>query len=543
METYDNKSLQELSELATIKFGTVFPETFGITDAIEWMKIHDIINNKNIIAPEQIPPTMTVNIPQTQGFNDVFPEQENIPSIINEPPELTAIKPLFPQISPFMPPTEIYQPPQIKYLLNDDNTLNLLHGNIAVEWDTGIDTLLDVRNQTNINEINLMAVFQEKILHPDYAVRKLPFIPMNLPLFPTNFPLTKQEIPRILGLVPPNISIPTNQPQLVTPVPQLVTPVPQLVTPVPQLVTPIIQSPVVKPIVIAAPVVKPIVIAAPVIKPVVIQPTIAAPVIKPVVIQPTIAAPVIKPVVIQPTIVAPVIKPVVIQPTIAAPVIKPVVIQPTIAAPVVIQPAVIAQVIKPAGSPVIKPITPKVAVPNKTITLKIADTGKGQNIFGPFIQTPAAINPQQKSPGVTFGTGGLTSIKTTMLSPTIPNIFNRQQFPAPLVNTPGLHAIKMPTFSTLVQPVIVPVKRPAEIVAANTIKGNHLHEKNENIMSVLAEIDPELLIAERTGKNKKGYSRNILLGFAYRMGLVTSGKGKQELIDDIQNIRKEYGLM
>jgi hypothetical protein len=51
------------------------------------------------------------------------------------------------------------------------------------------------------------------------------------------------------------------------------------------------------------------------------------------------------------------------------------------------------------------------------------------------------------------------------------------------------------------------------------------------------------LIGERTGKNKKGYSLATLQAFAQRLGLSTSGKRKQELIDDIQSVRREMGLM
>ena len=62
-------------------------------------------------------------------------------------------------------------------------------------------------------------------------------------------------------------------------------------------------------------------------------------------------------------------------------------------------------------------------------------------------------------------------------------------------------------------------------------------------MKVLNEIDPDLLVSERTGKNKKGYSREILSDFAKRIGLTASSKRKQEIIEDIQNVRREMGLI
>ena len=63
----------------------------------------------------------------------------------------------------------------------------------------------------------------------------------------------------------------------------------------------------------------------------------------------------------------------------------------------------------------------------------------------------------------------------------------------------------------------------------------------ENKIAILNEIDPELLISERTGKKKKGYSLRQLQDISQRLGLTVSGRRKQELIDNIQAVRREMG--
>ena len=57
------------------------------------------------------------------------------------------------------------------------------------------------------------------------------------------------------------------------------------------------------------------------------------------------------------------------------------------------------------------------------------------------------------------------------------------------------------------------------------------------------EIDPDLLVGDRIGKHKKGYSRKMLESFAQRLGLTVSGKRKDILIDDIKKIRRDMGFL
>jgi hypothetical protein len=143
---------------------------------------------------------------------------------------------------------------------------------------------------------------------------------------------------------------------------------------------------------------------------------------------------------------------------------------------------------------------------------------------------------------VDLQTGGLKSVKATTLTPKIPNITGgakiEQNKPVQMMNT-----IQMPKFNTKITPVNTGIKRPVPL-PDNTqgYRTTPAPGTTEAILAVLGEIDPELLISERVGKKKKGYRLEVLQGFANRLGLTVSGKKKDELINDINNIRREMGF-
>jgi hypothetical protein len=171
---------------------------------------------------------------------------------------------------------------------------------------------------------------------------------------------------------------------------------------------------------------------------------------------------------------------------------------------------------------------------------------------GRLIPTAPVIAQAPVTPGFQAGAqiAGFTTIRATTLIPTIPNVTARAPTTPPAFITPAQTTgaatprVQMPTFNTAVAPVTTPVRRPSPLPV--TPVGARLPPApgtTESIIAVLNEIDPNLLVPERTGKNKKGYRLETLQGFAQRLGLTVSGKRKQELIDDIQAIRREVGLI
>jgi len=59
---------------------------------------------------------------------------------------------------------------EVKYLLNDAKTLDVIYGEPILDWDTDFSTIQDIRSKSkNLSSINPAARFQERTLHPDYS--------------------------------------------------------------------------------------------------------------------------------------------------------------------------------------------------------------------------------------------------------------------------------------------------------------------------------------------------------------------------------------
>jgi hypothetical protein len=301
----------------------------------------------------------------------------------------------------------------------------------------------------------------------------------------------------------------------------------------------------------------------PKLPPVAPQPTV--PKLPPVAPQPTV--PKLPPVAPQPTV--PKLPPVVVQPTTSK--LPPVVVQPTTSKlhPVVVQPT--TSKLKGAVTNDINPGPPKISTymtnpvivsggnvvnsktneqnPITTQPSKKIETSRGadhqisrrngkQTIFHPIPMTEDEDDGR---------IGGLTTISVTTLTPTIPTISSETAvLPGstdPTYSNKEVPTVIMPTFNRSIQRINSPVKRPLIIQATQGAPLMKNLGGKESVLSVLSEIDPELLVGERTGKNKKGYSLAALQGFTQRLGLTVSGKRKQELIDNIQNLRREMGVL
>ena len=163
---------------------------------------------------------------------------------------------------------------------------------------------------------------------------------------------------------------------------------------------------------------------------------------------------------------------------------------------------------------------------------------------------PQLFNNENQKPNI----GGFTTVKNTSLNVTIPNIYGKNTpesniAPQPSSQTP---TIKMPTFNTTVRPVEVKeIKRPLGISQMQQIQQrNNLYTAPgvDNITEVLNEMDADRLISgrirkDKDGDKKEGYSLQELKGYAERLGISVSKKHKQELIDSIQAIRREMGVI
>lgn len=193
--------------------------------------------------------------------------------------------------------------------------------------------------------------------------------------------------------------------------------------------------------------------------------------------------------------------------------------------------------------PVLQPMktTPTVPLPTRPGTPTRPGSGKGG-----LVATAPTARETPVSPGYQAGVQveGVTSIRSTTLTPIIPDVTgNRAQAPTAL-NVGGrreIPTIKMPTFSTAVAPVVITENR-RPIVVQQGERAPVIPGTADNLIAVLNEIDPNLLVAERIGKNKKGYSLEALQAFAQRLGLTVSAKRKQELIDNIQKMRRDMGF-
>jgi len=203
-----------------------------------------------------------------------------------------------------------------------------------------------------------------------------------------------------------------------------------------------------------------------------------------------------------------------------------------------------------------RPVSPRApqgqfGTPPVTMTLNINPQArpKTRSPMANLMPVAPTINEYPISPGFHGGpqVAGFTTIRTTNLMPTIPNVLvghanAPQAFIAP--NNAGTPTIRLPTFNTVVTPVTVNTpKRPT--LGTMVQQGPHLQPapgSKEDKMAIFADINPELLVGERTGKNKKGYSLNVLQSFAQRLQIPVSGRRKQQLIDDIEAQRRENGL-
>ena len=163
---------------------------------------------------------------------------------------------------------------------------------------------------------------------------------------------------------------------------------------------------------------------------------------------------------------------------------------------------------------------------------------------------PQTINTEDERPHI----AGFTTIKNTSLNATIPNIYTSNvEQTNNLMKTPSeIPSIRMPTFNTTVLPVpVTEIKRPLGLSQAQqTQQRNNLYTAPgvDNITEVLNEIDAERLIGGRIRKDKdgnkrEGYSLQELKVYAERLGISVSKKHKQELIDSIQAIRREMGVI
>ena len=492
--------------------------------------------SKNITPPDVVP-TKVVNIPTNTGgpfvlkpgsLNVVLPTNTNanLPLIVN------------PTVN--MLPNLIKTNDQV-YMLNEVGTLNALYGPIVLPWNTNFETLNDIRQQQDVNSINKDTAFQQKVLHVDYNINRIPAIPKiivgRVPLVPivpvvpivplvpmigkpTILPSTTKTEPK------PFISIPIAQPSIVVPIaqPSIVVPIaqPSIVVPIaqPSIVVPIAQPSIVVPI---AQVVKPFIVVP------IAQPSIVVPIAQ--VVKPFIVVPI--PQVVKPSIAVPIPKPSIAvpipKPSIAVPIAKPSIAVPIAQAAQAFIPGPIVTVAKPF---IPGPITPGV---RRAIAVPIV----------PPTRITAPLSPNTTAVAVS---NGITSVRD-ISNFKIPNVFAQQLTIREPTN--AVPIIRMPTFNTIVTPIEIPLRRPDITPALNSeqLLGQGGHE---TIATVLAAINPALLIPTRVGKNKQvygrdgkssqGYSRTQLLDFARRLGISVSGDRKQQIIDEIFKLRREMGL-
>jgi hypothetical protein len=565
MDDYDNMSLQELQKIVRDKYHMETPPHMQIDDVIDWLRFQD------------------ANI-ETSTPISVIPEIQNLPVITPTIPTLTTIPSLvdIPTIPSFG-----VNPPRHKFFLSDENTLRTLHGTPTLPWETDLSILNNIRNQSDLQSVNPNAAFQSKILHPNQRRPHVtPGFPGIIPLPQAFQHITTPIISKIVPTVPKSpvrIQTPPKSPSVPKPVitfaPLIPKPVTTFVPLIPKPVTTFVPTtPIIVPTVPKSPSVpKPVTTFAPLIpKPVttfvpttpIIVPTVpkSPSVPKPVttfaptttIIVPTIPKPstTFVPSVPKPstTFVPSVPKPsTTFVPSVPKPstTFVPSVPKPSTTFAMVTPPAVNPINLKIAQSPIIP--VPGMITLNVTPVAHIAPIIKARSPFGPLTPSAPILQQIPESPGFQMGAqvAGFTTIRATTLTPTIPNVLlgQRGTFPSfniapPAQSNVRIPSIMMPTFNTAVSPVITTIKRPT----AMTLPQQNLQlpptpGTTESIIAVLNEINPDLLTGERTGKNKKGYSLNALQSYSQRLGLTVSGKRKQELIDNIQMVRRDMGLL
>ncbi len=544
--------------------------------------------------PIQNAPTQSFNILPGAGavatnFNSLIPP--TIPTMTNVPK--------FNQ-------TNVTRP---KYYLNDQNTLNSLYGrDPPVPWNSNqFVALHDVLNQTQIQEINPNARFQNKTLHPDYQSRPrlqqptIPFIPgtqpITLPNIPGTQPITPPNIPPQSPLISPNI--PTQTPLISPNIP----PQPPLISPNiivrPQLITPIMnQSSLILPQIGKPQTINPVpnpIISSPQISTIQVN-TIARPgginVPMPSISMPNISMPNISmPNVPMPNVPMPNVSvanvsgpniPSVSRPQIAVPQspfgLNVAVPQQSLGLNVAVPQSPLGLNVavpqSPLGLNVVVPQSPlglnvpsvarpQIAVPQSSLGLNVPSVARPQiatpqplggsgmpNIARPKVTTPqpsmGSNVPTPKYPA--SPSQGLVNVRGTSLLPTIPDFMRNQRsvpvssnFMAPI----STQKITMPTFTTIVNPVVdtskpqvvTPVIHQTDAFNRPPAPGSP-----EAIIAVLNRIDPARLIKGKTNKYNNGYKYQEYREFFQDLGLSSSSKDKDELIDEIMRLRKEYGF-
>ena len=405
----------------------------------------------------------------------------------------------------------------------------------------------------------------------------VPFIQPTVPVIQPTVPVIKPTVtvppmPTIPAMGPTTTQAPVVVPKITVPqMPQGPAVVPKMTVPqMPQVtaVAPVILkvAPPVVPVMTQPPVVP--VMTQPPVVPVMTQPPVVPVMTQPPVV-PVMTQPPVVPVMTQPPVV-----PVMTQPPVVSK-ITPITFQVPVGpiVPKIGQTPVFTKPTTPTVMPNIAPIFPTGFTP-KGVTFNVNPVPKLPGLVT-FNITPTAPTPHFKpptpmglltaivptvqqtpvSPGFQAGAqvAGFTTIRNTTLNPTIPNVLGGQAAAPTFLTQPTatIPTVKMPTFNTVVAPVtVVDIKRPAP---GPPQQGNRLPPApgtTENIINVLNEIDPNRLIGGRIrkekdpdGKKREGYSLQVLQTYANRLGLTVSGKRKQELIDDIQAVRREMGLM
>jgi hypothetical protein len=391
--------------------------------------------------------------------------------------------------------------PQTGFLLNDNDSHNRLYGPIAVEWSNSTEDLFMVKAQQDTQPINTRAVFQAKVLHPiNTAPKTMTFVPLlglpGLPILPTI------EAGKQFNFNPPQLADQTNK-VVLPPVPTVIPVIPntnQTKVPSPSVPQPNPETFMTRPLI-----------------PGLTSPSVSQPTI------PTLQG-FVPPNTIQPPS----------QISLAQNLLPPGILQQLVTSP----------------RTIVLPPLPNASTARPPLQLTIVDTQK-ITTPGPLslqvIPTPSMPNlpalPRPPQPIINIGkteAGEFTSVPATNLLPTIPDLSK-----PPVVKTPSsmngeVPRIIMPTFNTRVPTVNSPVRRPVELTEAQ--RRTVALSAGETIGQVFSEIDPEMLVSHRTGNKKKGYSRPQLQAFASRLGLPVSGKRKEELIDDIERVRRDAGL-
>jgi hypothetical protein len=419
---------------------------------------------------------------------------------------------------------------KFQYQLTEEATLNKLYGAQVLPWEGEVETLREVQAQQDMLPVNPNAGFQKKFKE---ALERSNMIPPPAP----GKPIVAPPAPPAPGksiVVPPAPGKPTvvppappapGKPIVAPPAPDK----PIVVPPAPgkPIVAPPApgkQKPLPLPLpmgtVLPPPIGEPVIPAVGPIAPIRVSPIAAPP-------APIRASPPAAPTVVPPA------------PTrVPSPVAPP---APTAAPGLPVPPAPGAKklvlVVKPPGSAPPAPAPPAPAPP--------APAPPAPAPPAPAPPAPAPPAPTQNirlvvQPSKTqvVSSTGLVSVRDGNYKVTIPDLNNRA-IVAPSRYNGDVPNVVLPDISTYVKPVTSPHRRPAQTV---DIGARSVVNLKESIAQIFARIDVDKMVGGRIGKNKQGYSLEELQGFAKELGIAPSSKGKQKLIDEINNKRREAGL-